>query len=390
MRSLRTLSGAGLALAATLFAAACTDSAPPTAPPTFGEDVAAEPTTSTAPGTIADIVVSLATGDDPEFTVLLKALQVTGLVPAVAGDDMLTVFAPTDAAFLALLERSGFEPAALNDLGSIDDDQKQLLTSILLYHVVPGALFSGDVLGAASLQPLAGGMLTPLANDEGAFIVDEADSSPNAQLLAPDLIDIAASNGVIHVIDEVLLPMDLDLGDDSGDDGEEPQPMPSIADIVVSLATGDDPEFTVLLKALQVTGLVPAVAGDDMLTVFAPTDAAFLALLERSGFEPAALSDLGSIDDDQKQLLTSILLYHVVPGALFSGDVLGAASLQPLAGGMLTPLANDEGAFIVDEADSSPNAQLLAPDLIDIAASNGVIHVIDEVLLPMDLDLGTH
>ncbi len=316
---------------------------------------------------IAEIVVSLASDpNDPEFTLLLAALDATGLVPAVAGDDDLTVFAPTDAAFQALLHRYDL---AL-DFGDLTDDERELVRQVLLYHVVPGALFSGDVLGASSLITLQGGAVTPTVTAEGAFLVDLADSSPKARLLTPDLIDIEASNGVIHVIDEVLLP--LELAEDE----------PSIAEIVVSLASDPDaPEFTLLLAALEATGLVPAVAGDDDLTVFAPTDAAFQALLHRYDLD----LDFGNLSDAERGLLTEVLLYHVVPGALFSGDVLGASSLTTLQGGALTPKVTTEGAFLVDLADSSPDARLQTPDLIDIEASNGVIHVIDEVLLPVEL-----
>jgi len=150
--------------------------------------------------TIADIVVDFATAEeDAEFTILLQALQLTGLDKVAAGRRPLTVFAPTDEAFRELLEENG---ATLGDLVADTD----LLRQILLYHVLPGAVLSGDVLAASELVTAQGGSLFPELRGEDAFIVDLSPQTDDAQL---QLIDVEASNGVIHVIDEVLFFRDV-------------------------------------------------------------------------------------------------------------------------------------------------------------------------------------
>ena len=307
--------------------------------------------------TIAGLVASLASADEPEFTILLAALQAADVVEALDGRGQFTVFAPTDAAFVRLLDLLGVTAEEL--LADVD-----LLTAVLKYHVAPGRLLSGDVLGAEQIRTF-GGIVFPLANDDGAFIVDGSDLTQDAQLLAPDLIDIEVDNGVVHVIDEVLLP---------GMDEKPTAERTTIADLVVSLATADEPEFTILLAALQAADGVAELDGHGQFTVFAPTDAAFGRLLELLGVSAEEL--LADVD-----LLTRVLKYHIAPGRLLSGDVLGAERIRTF-GGVVFPLANDDGAFIVDGSDLTGDAQLLAPDLIDIQVDNGVVHVIDEVLLP--------
>jgi transforming growth factor-beta-induced protein len=317
--------------------------------------------------TIAEIVTDFATADEgAEFTILLAALQATGLDKVAAGTDPITVFAPTDAAFARLLEANGAAPEDL--LGN-----KEILTQVLLYHVLPGAVFSGDVLASDELVTAQGGKLFPeQRSDTEIFIVDQSPQTEDAQLIL-DLIDVKASNGVIHVIDEVLFYLDL---------GDEEEEHPTIAEIVTDFATADEgAEFTILLAALQATGLDKVAAGTDPITVFAPTDAAFARLLEANGAAPEDL--LGN-----KEILTQVLLYHVLPGAVFSGDVLASDELVTAQGGKLFPeQRSDTEIFIVDQSPQTEDAQLIL-DLIDVKASNGVIHVIDEVLFY--LDLGSH
>jgi len=150
--------------------------------------------------TIADIVVDFATAEeDAEFTILLQALQLTGLDKVAAGPRPLTVFAPTDEAFRELLEDND---ATLGDLVADTD----LLRQILLYHVLPGAVLSGDVLAASELVTAQGGSLFPELRGEDAFILDMSPQTDDAQL---QIIDVEASNGVIHVIDEVLFFEDV-------------------------------------------------------------------------------------------------------------------------------------------------------------------------------------
>jgi uncharacterized surface protein with fasciclin (FAS1) repeats len=299
--------------------------------------------------TIADIVVASATGDAPEFTLLLAAVQAAdpAVLETLANPEAeLTVFAPTDAAFQALGEET---------LNAVLADQ-ELLTAILLFHAVPGVYMSSDVVaafeandGAFSLQSAQGQYIDFAMDDMGISVNGNA-------MLVMEMLDIEAANGVIHVIDAVILPETR-----------------TIADIVVESAGADEPQFATLLAAVAAADPAVLEALTDRsasLTVFAPTDAAFAALGEDT---------LNAVLADQA-LLTGILLYHVVPGAVYAADVvalLTEAEGEPVMvetanGAMVTLSATDDGVFIND-------AQIV---MTDIEAFNGVIHVIDAVILP--------
>jgi uncharacterized surface protein with fasciclin (FAS1) repeats len=154
--------------------------------------------------TIADIAVGFATGDNPEFTILVAALQAADLVEAVSVKGQLTVFAPTDAAFGKLFANPDF-PFTPEQL--LAPENREVLTAVLLYHIAPGKRLSGDVLSSDQINMKASGKTFPFVNAPNAYIRDGSDKTPDARLLAQEgLIDVIASNGVIHVIDEVLLP----------------------------------------------------------------------------------------------------------------------------------------------------------------------------------------
>jgi uncharacterized surface protein with fasciclin (FAS1) repeats len=158
------------------------------------------------------------------------------------------------------------------------------------------------------------------------------------------LTDIETSNGVIHVIDAVLLPESRDIVDIAVEDGR----------------------FTTLVAAVQAAGLVDTLKGEGPFTVFAPTDEAFAALPE--GTVEALLADIPT--------LTDILLYHVVPGKVMASDVVGldGQSAETALAGQSINIKVDMGNVYLNE-----DVQVI---ITDIEASNGVIHVIDAVLLP--------
>ena len=266
-----------------------------------------------------------------DFETLTAAVDQAGLKGTLEGAGPFTVFAPTDDAF-----------AAFNALGI---DPEATLASILLYHVVPGKLAAGDVLAAGTLTT--------------AFDGKTFDVSSNGVITTPDGItakivatDIEASNGIIHVIDAVIAPPvnALDLSQ-NGD------PDLSIAEIAVAAGS-----FDTLVAALDAAGLVSTFASPGNYTVFAPTDAAFAALGENT--INAVLAD--------KALLTSILTYHVVNDELSINRVANSDTLPTLNGSDLD-VSFDGGQVKVDGATIVIN---------NIRASNGVIHVIDTVLLP--------
>jgi uncharacterized surface protein with fasciclin (FAS1) repeats len=275
----------------------------------------------------ADIVdTAIAAGD---FGTLVQAVQAAGLEEALRGEGPLTVFAPTDAAFAALPEGT---------LEALLADPTGQLQQILLYHVL-----SGEVLAAAVADGLEA---TTLQGAGVSFAIEGEEVTINeATIIATD---IAASNGVIHVIDAVILP--------PSEEAEAPA-----ADIVdTAIAAGD---FGTLVQAVQAAGLEEALRGDGPLTVFAPTDAAFAALPEGT---------LEALLADPTGQLQQILLYHVL-----SGEVLAAAVTDGLEA---TTLQGAGVSFAIEGEEVTINeATIIATDIV---ASNGVVHVIVAVILP--------
>ncbi len=269
------------------------------------------------------------------FETLLSILP-EDLATALSDDDAgpFTVFAPTDDAFAAIA-------SVLPTLSEAD------VREVLELHVVAGAVSSTDAIAAVSARSLGAELLY--------FIVDGDDLLIDG-VARVESADIEASNGVIHVIDTVLLPKG------------------TIVDVAVEAATADDEEFTVLVDAVLAADttvfdtLADVAAGP--FTVFAPTDAAFAALPDGA---------LQGLLDDQ-EALTNVLLYHVTgAGALLASQVVGLVADAPvdvtmLNGGDVT-VALENGAVKVNDA---------TVVVTDILTANGVIHVIDSVLLPSD------
>jgi len=272
--------------------------------------------------TILDIVVNSADHNTLEAAVLAAGLQ-----GALSGPGPLTVFAPTDAAFAAL-------PAGT--IEALLADPTGILTDILLYHAVSSIAYSSDLSDGMMVTTLQGQDITVTINANGVFIND-------AQVI---VADIMADNGVVHVIDAVLLP--------------PAPPTNTILDIVVNSADHNTLEAAVLAAGLQ-----GALAGPGPLTVFAPTDAAFAAL-------PAGT--LESLLADPTGALMQILLYHAVSGVAMSTDLTNGMMVTTLQGQDVTVTINASGVFIND-------AQVI---VADIMADNGVVHVIDAVLVPTE------
>ncbi len=266
---------------------------------------------------IVDIAVA-----DGRFTTLVAAVQAAGLADTLATGGPFTVFAPTDQAFANVLDLLGISAAEL-----LAD--KALLTDILLYHVVPGAVTSDKVAGLSSAKTLQGSSIRIGGGPTGVQI----NGSSNVIIA-----DIIASNGVIHVIDNVLFPPKNILG----------------------LAAENN--LTIFMAALDAAGLTAALFGGPY-TVLAPTNDAFVA----------ALNALGLTADElfaNKELLTSVLLYHVIPGAYTSDVVVTLSSAPTLNGARIS---------ISGTSFNGGQANVYLPDLI---GSNGVLHIIDGVLLP--------
>ncbi len=305
---------------------ACAPQATPTAAPTMAPapTMMPEPTAMPEPELMDIVDTAVADG---RFTTLVTAVQAAGLVDALKGEGPLTVFAPTDDAF-ALLPEGTVESL-------LEAENIEQLKSILLYHVVEGKVMAADVVGLTSAASLLGKDLA-VKVDMGNVYINESKVI---------ITDIAASNGVIHVIDAVLLP---------------PADMMDIVDTAVA-----DGRFTTLAAALTKAGLVETLKGEGPFTVFAPTDDAFAKL-------PAGTLDTLLLDEN-KQQLTDILLYHVVSGKVMAADVVNLTSADTVLGSPISIKVMDGKVYI------NETIQVI---ITDVEASNGVIHVIDAVLLP--------
>lgn len=277
------------------------------------------------PADLADIVDTAVA--DGRFTTLVTAVQAAGLVDALKGEGPFTVFAPTDDAFAMLPE------GTVESL--LQAENIEQLKSILLYHVVEGKVMAADVTGLSSAPTLLGKDLA-VKVDMGNVYINEAKVV---------ITDVETSNGVIHVIDSVLLP---------------PADLLDIVDTAV-----ENGSFTTLVAAVQAAGLVDTLKGEGPFTVFAPTDEAFAKL-------PAGTIDT-LLKPENIEQLKNILLYHVVSGKVMAADVVTLTSADTVLGQPLTIKVEDGKVYLND------TVQVI---ITDVEASNGVIHVIDTVLLP--------
>lgn len=258
------------------------------------------------------------------FGTLLAALDAAHLTEALEGRGPFTVFAPTDDAFAALPD------------GTVErllkPENRDALAAILTYHVVPGRVSAAEARNLRYAGALNGQRVT-LGSDGGGLEVGGANVVT---------ADVAARNGVIHVIDRVLLPADR-----------------TIVGVAEEAGT-----FETLLAAAKAAGLADALAGDGPFTVLAPTDEAFAALPEGTVEGLLKEENLGKLAD--------ILKLHVIPERVYADQALAAGAAQTLAGEPLRFQLSD-GALRV-------NGVSIAA--ADIEATNGVIHAIDRVLLP--------
>lgn len=271
---------------------------------------------------------------DPQFSILVEAVVAADLADDLSAPGPLTVFAPTNSAFAALLSELGMSKEQL-----LAD--KPLLTAVLQYHVLGRAVKKADIPLGMAVSPLSGGVFKIDAMDGGRLVVTDG-RNRTAGITSADAV---ASNGVIHVIDKVLLPANKTI-----------------------VATAQAlPQFSILVEAVAAAGLVDALTAPGPLTVFAPTNDAFAALLLELGMtKDELLADV--------PLLTSVLTYHVVDGRVLKADVPVGQPITTLQSGTFTV---GPTLAITDQRTRSANITST-----DVFASNGVIHVIDKVLLP--------
>ncbi len=258
------------------------------------------------------------------FKTLLAAAKGAGLADTLAKGGPFTVFAPTDEAF-AKLPKGTVETL-------LKPENKAKLAAILAYHVVPAKVVAADALKLSTADTVNGQRLA-LKVEGGSLFIDGAKVVKT---------DVNASNGVIHVVDSVIIPSDKDI-----------------------VATADGAGmFKTLIAAAKAAGLAEALMGDGPLTVLAPTDDAFAKLPK------GTVEEL--LKPENKGKLADILKLHVISGRVFSDQALKAGTASSLLGESLNFSA------------ASGKATVNGAGIIktDINAKNGVIHVIDSVLLP--------
>jgi uncharacterized surface protein with fasciclin (FAS1) repeats len=293
-------------------------------------------------GSIVDVALAV-NAETGEFSILIAALQAANpnVIERLSSDKQSTVFAPTDAAFQALLEELGVTAEQL-----LSD--RNLVTRVLRYHIVRGSLDSTEVLSKERIRTLRGGRLL----QSNGVLTD-----PNGRTANIIQTDIQASNGMIHVIDRVILPK-ID---------QAPEPDNTIVDVALA-ANEETGEFSILIAALEAANpsVIKRLSSDKQSTVFAPTDAAFQALLEELGVTAEQLLS-------DPALVTKVLRYHIVRGNLDSTEVLSKERIRTLQGGRIS----QENGVLTDI--NGRTANIIQTD---IQASNGVIHVIDRVVLP--------
>ncbi len=280
----------------------------------------------------------------PSLSILVEAVVAANLVSALSAPGTLTVFAPTNDAFAAALTELGLTKAQLFA-------NTALLTKVLQYHVLGATVKKADIPLGKVIDPIVPGTQDIFKIDVvGAAVVITDGRNRKSNITATDIL---ATNGVVHLIDKVILPADKDI---------------------VATALASNPEFTTLVAALQQANLATTLQGAGPFTVFAPTNAAFDALrqeLAGIGNPPITVAALLA-----NAKLADILKYHVLNGLVLKADVPVGTAVSTLAGATET-ISISSGFVITDKKGRSSN--ITATDILN---TNGVIHVIDKVILP--------
>ena len=277
-------------------------------------------------------VVQLAQGN-PDLSILVEAVVAADLAGTLSAPGPYTVFAPTNAAFAALLTELGVTKAELLA-------NKPLLIAVLQYHVLGAKVAKAQIPLGKAITPLAGGFFK--IDKTGADFIITDGRNRKSKITATD---IAASNALVHVVDKVILPANKNI-------------------VQTAQAL---PDFSILVEAVVAADLAATLSGPGTFTVFAPTNAAFAALLTELGVSKAALLA-------NKPLLTAVLTYHVLGARVLKADVVPGAQPNTVQGENFSISA---ALVITDKRARTSN--IVATDVL---TSNGVIHVIDRVILP--------
>lgn len=285
--------------------------------------------------TPSNSIVDIAS-NSPSLSTLVSAVNTAGLTNTLSGDGTFTVFAPTNDAFQELLDSN-------QDWNSLEDIPAATLDLVLKYHVL------GTEVQSSALSDTYVNTLAMAQNEALSLQVATTGGVKFDGNAEPIQTDIVADNGIVHVINKVMIPNNI-----------------------VQFAI-DNPNFSTLVAALtdsrHTTNFVEVLNGNGPFTVFAPTNSAFQALLDSN-------NNWNSLADIPIETLAAVLTYHVVSGANVQSDQLtNDMTITTLGGNLTTDLSN--GAKL--DTTSGQNVDII---LTDVQGTNGVIHAIDEVLLP--------
>jgi len=285
----------------------------------------------TLPAVPTKNIVELASATS-DLATLVTALKAGQLTTALSGKGPFTVFAPTNEAFTAL------PPATLAHL--LDPKNIKELQSVLEYHVISdAAIRSFDLKSSQSVKTLEG-QDVEITQVNGSIFVNKAKVTT---------ANVDATNGVVHIINQVLIP---------------PTPTPSIVELAIAT-----PDLSTLVTALKAGGLVDTLSGAGPFTVFAPTNEAFAKI------DSNVLKRL--LAPENKDTLVKVLTYHVVSGAVLSKDLTNNEKIKTVEGEDVTAHVTTAGVKINDATVKTA----------DVVASNGVVHIIESVLLPAGVPL---
>jgi uncharacterized surface protein with fasciclin (FAS1) repeats len=297
-----------------------------------------------APKNIVELAESV-----KDLSTLVTAVQAAGLVSTLEGKGPFTVFAPTNEAFAALPK------SVLAYL--LKPENKAKLVKVLTYHVVAAKVESKDIKDGEVVKTVEGSAVTAHLKD-GKVAIEGGFAKNIANVVQAD---VEASNGVVHIIDQVLLPK---MSIDTSALLAAPKNIVELAESVKDLST--------LVTAVQAAGLVSTLEGKGPFTVFAPTNEAFAALPKQ------VLADL--LKPENKAKLVKVLTYHVVAAKVESKDISNGQVVKTVEGNTVTAHLKDGKVMI--QGGSIKNIATVVQ--ADVEASNGVVHVIDTVLLPSE------
>jgi len=318
----------------------------------------------------ADSVATIASGA-PDLSILVEAVTSTGIVNALTDPlSEITVFAPTNEAFESLLGSLDLVDSDGDGI-DFDDIPEDLLFETLNYHVVPAAAASTDLSNGMELPTLAGQVLEVLIGDDGSVSIEGIGST--AEVVQAD---IQAGAAYVHIISEVLLPFVITVEDDAEPAPEIEIEEGSVADVALNTA-----DLSTLANLAVATGVVGAISdADEVLTVFAPTNEAFEELISvLEAVQGVNATEGFTVEQD---VLIEVLANHVIPGeALMASDLEDGQELATLAGENIEVKILPDGTVCLVAEGSMANVTVA-----DVEAGKAIVHIIDSVLLPFELD----